>query len=120
MNKISEFSEKLEKWKIFRFIGKFPPTANVPIHVILEDIFFLSGKFSTFSIRAETWQTYRPEYIKFRNFQESSEIVVRKFSPLANVPIQLILEEKNSDFFESEILRIAPGARAGFSLPTCH
>ena len=39
MDKISEFSKKLEKWKIFRFIGKFSSTANIPIHQILEENF---------------------------------------------------------------------------------
>ena len=32
--KISEFSKKLEKWKIFQFIGKFSSIANIPIHLI--------------------------------------------------------------------------------------
>ena len=48
MIKISEFSKKLEKWKIFRFIGKFSSTANIPTHQILEEKFrfFQIGKFS--------------------------------------------------------------------------
>ena len=80
MNKISEFSEKLEKWKIFRFIGKKFPSANVPIHVILVE---KSGQISTFSIQSETWHTYRPVYIKFRNFGESWKN--GKFSDLSEI-----------------------------------
>ena len=36
INKISQFSKKLEKWKIFQFTGKFSSTANSQIHQILD------------------------------------------------------------------------------------
>ena len=48
VGKVEDFPKELEKWKIFRFIGKFsdvsklenfPPSANVPIHLILLEKF---------------------------------------------------------------------------------
>ena len=86
----------MEKWKIFRFIGKFSDLSeNFPQLKIFQFIKFgkkifrffqigkfstfckcsnlsdFSGKISTFSIRSENWQTYRPRWLKFRNFQKS-------------------------------------------------
>merc|ERR1712243_362927 len=55
--------EKVGKWEIFRFTGKFSSTANTPIHQFFwKKIFrlFQIGQLFTFSIRSETSHIFRP------------------------------------------------------------
>ena len=49
INEISELSKKLEKWKNFRFIGKFSSTANIPIHRIFGRKSYDFSKLGNFS-----------------------------------------------------------------------
>ena len=119
----------MEKWKIFRFIGKFSDLSeNFPQLKIFQFIKFgkkifrffqigkfstfckcsnlsdFSGKISTFSIRSENWHTYKPGRIKISDFSKSWKS--GKFSDLSeNFPQLQILQfikflKKISRFFQ--------------------
>ena len=45
---IPPFFEKVGKWKIFRFIGNFSSTANIPTHQILEEKFSIFPNWKIF------------------------------------------------------------------------
>ena len=55
INKISQFSKKLEKWKIFQFTGKFSSTANIPIHQILEENKLIFRSWKIFHLLHSGW-----------------------------------------------------------------
>ena len=48
VGKVEDFPKELEKWKIFRFIGNFSTTANIPNNSILEETCRFFSKLENF------------------------------------------------------------------------
>ena len=88
INKISKFTKKLEKLKIFRYIGKFSFNANISIHQILEQNYPIFPNWKIFHLHPHwNFALSRPGYIKCLDFRERWQIrkvpdLSEKFAPL--------------------------------------